>query len=123
MQEILRASLRRIDLKHSHDQRNTAVEKGASASEQRALVKLVEQLSVLEAAGNLIQSRGSSMLQSCDPMAPSHRIRYLEGRYNIETIHSPPSSLQIASQRYWAAEGVHFLCAESTREAGAFEHL
>ena len=51
MQDILRASLRRIDLKYSHDQRITAVEKGASASEQRALVRLVKQHSVLEATG------------------------------------------------------------------------
>ena len=100
MQDILRASLRRIDLKHSHDQRITAVEKGASASEQRALVMLVKQRSVLEAAGKGIQSKGGSIIQSCDPMVPSHRIHHLENWYDIQTSHSSPSSLQIASQEY-----------------------
>ena len=123
MQDILRASLRRIDLKHSHDQRNTAVEKGASASEQRALVRLVKQRSAIEVAGKEIQSKGGSIIQSCDPMMPSHRIRHLEYRYDIQTSHSSPSSLQIASQSYWAGEGVRFLCAESIRAAVGFEHL
>lgn len=123
MQDTLRASLRRIDLKYSHDQRKTAVGKGASASEQRALVKLVEQHSVLEAAGNLIQSRGGSMLQSCDPKAPSHRIRHLESRYNIQTSHFLLNNLQSTSQRYYVGEGIHILYALSSRVAGPSEGL
>ena len=63
------------------------------------------------------------MLQSCGPMAPSHRIHHLESRYNIQTSHFLLNNLQIASQRFYAGEGVHFLCGLSIRVVGASEDL
>ena len=63
------------------------------------------------------------MLQSCGPMAPSHRIHHLENGYNHQTSHFLLNNLQIASQRFYGGEGVHFLRGLSIRVAGASEDL